>query len=570
VHTRRFWVGPVLAAIAGGCAVGPNYRTPEISTPDNWSGLKSGAAATQPSASTTQPADLSTWWQELHDPGLDELITAAVESNLDLRLATARVREARATRDVTAAPLWPQINLDGSYNYRGSSENAGPAVNTAKSRVSGLPTISVQPGAGGVGPPDITVSPARAGPMQLGGSRAPSLTLVPGTFSTANGTGVPTAVLSPPGSAGSNGPGGSSSASGASSGVRVSRQLNLFQLGFDATWELDIFGGVRRAVEAADADVAAAEETRRDVLVTLLSEVALNYVQLRGAQRRLTIASENIAAQQDTLELTRVRFQAGFTNELDVTQAQAQLATTQSQVPLLQTAIRQAIYQLSVLVGQPPGALVAELEQAAPIPSTPPDVPIGLPSDLLRRRPDIRVAERQLASATAQIGVATADLFPKFSLTGSFGTQTSNFRHFLDAKSLFWSIGPAVSWPIGDAGRIRANIAVQNARQEEALDTYEKTVLTAFQDVESALIAYENEKARHQALIGAVASNQKSTDLSNELYSRGLTAFLNVLVSQQALYVSQDQLVQSETAALTDLIALYKALGGGWEGAEFR
>lgn len=208
------------------------------------------------------------------------------------------------------------------------------------------------------------------------------------------------------------------------------------------------------------------------------------------------------------------------------------------------------------------------MEQAAPTPATPPDLPIGLPSDLLRRRPDIRVAERQLASATAQIGVATADLFPKFSLTGSFGTQTSNFRHFLDAKSLFWSIGPAVSWPIWDAGRIRANIEVHNARQEQALATYEKTVLTAFQDVESALIAYENEKVRHQALTGAVASNQKSTDLSNELYSRGLTAFLNVLVSQQALYVSQDQLVQSETAALTNLIALYKALGGGWEGAD--
>jgi NodT family efflux transporter outer membrane factor (OMF) lipoprotein len=568
MYTPRFCVSVLLAA-AGGCAVGPNYHTPETSAPATWSGLRSGPAATQPSAPTTQPADVATWWKVLRDPTLDQLMATAAQANLDLRLATARVREARAARDVTAAPLWPQINVGTAYNYGGSSENAGPGVKSPKPTVGGLPTITVQPGTGG-GPPNINVTPAGIGPFRLGGSRAPSLSVQPGGYSTVNGAGAPTAILSPPGSAPGNGAGKSSSPSGASSGARVSRQLNLFQLGFDATWELDIFGGVRRAIEAADADLSAAEEARRDVLVTLLSEVALNYVQLRGAQRRLTIASENIAAQQDTLELTLARFQAGFTNELDVAQAQAQLAATQSQVPLLQTAIRQAIYQLSVLVGQPPDALVAELEQAAPLPTTPLDLPIGLPSDLLRRRPDIRVAERQLASATAQIGVATADLFPKFSLTGSFGTQTSDIRHFLDAKSLFWSIGPAVSWPIWDAGRIRANIGVQNARQEQALATYEKTVLTAFQDVESALIAYQNEKVRHQSLTGAVAANQKSTDLSNDLYSRGLTAFLNVLISQQALYASQDQLVQSETTVLTNLIALYKALGGGWEGAELR
>ena len=249
--------------------------------------------------------------------------------------------------------------------------------------------------------------------------------------------------------------------------------------------------------------------------------MALNYVQLRGSQRRLAIANENIAAQQDSVDLTQARYKAGFTNELDVSQARAQLASTQSQVPLLVSAIRQSIYQLSVLLGEPPDALVAELELVAPIPATPPDLPLGVPSDLLRRRPDIRVAERQLAGATARIGVAMADLFPKFSLTGSFGTQVSDMRHFLDAKSLTWSIGPAVSWPVFDAGRIRANIAVQNAVQEQALATYEKTVLTAFQDVEVALVSYTNEKVRHESIAEAVAANQRATDLSNELYSRG-------------------------------------------------
>lgn len=483
---------------------------------------------------------------------LDRLVEQAIESNLDLRLATARVREARAQWDVATAAFWPQVNVGSSYSYSGSSQNSGPAVKTPKSKVGGFPAVAVRPGTDG-GPPNVTVTPSPFGPFGLGGSRRPSVTVQPGAFNSASGAGQPTVTLSPP---------------GLSSAAQVSRQLNLFQAGFDAAWELDIFGGVRRSIEAAEYDLAASEETRRGVLVTLLSEVALDYVQLRGSQRRLAIAHENIAAQQDSVDLTQARYQAGFTNELDVTQARAQLASTQSQVPLLVTAIRQSIYQLSVLLGQPPGALVADLEETAPIPAAPPDLPLGLPSELLRRRPDIRVAERQLAGATARIGVAMADLFPKFSLTGSFGTQVSDMRHFLDAKSLTRSIGPAVSWPIFDAGRIRANVEVQNARQEEALITYEQTVLTAFQDVEVALVAYMNEKIRHQSLTESVAESQKATDLSNELYSRGLTPFLNVLVSQQALYASEDQLVQSETMAATNLISLYKALGGGWEIAD--
>jgi outer membrane protein, multidrug efflux system len=329
-----------------------------------------------------------------------------------------------------------------------------------------------------------------------------------------------------------------------------------------------VFGGIRRSIEAADDDLAASEESRRDVLVTLLSEVASNYVQLRGSQRRLTIAYDNIAAQRDAVDLTESRYKAGFTNELDVAQARAQLASTQSQVPLLESAIRQSIYQLSVLLALPPGALVDELDKEAPIPATPPEVPLGLPSDLLRRRPDVRTAERQLAAQTARIGVATADLYPVFSLTGTFGPQVTNFDHILDGKSLAWSVGPSASWPVFDAGRIRANIRVQDALAEQALAIYERTLLTAFQDVESALVAYVNEKVRHQSLSDAVAANQLATDLSTELYSRGLTAFLNVLVSQQALYASEDQLVLSETSTVTDLIALYKALGGGWEVPE--
>jgi multidrug efflux system outer membrane protein len=570
MNERRVWAGLVLAIMVGGCAVGPNYRPPATPAPADWDALRPGATSTQPasaptSAPTTRPADLAAWWKNLNDPLLDALVARALASNLDLRLAEARVREARAQRDIVAAPWWPQLSLTGDYSYSGGSLNTGPKVKSSKTASKlGPPTITLAPGTGG-GPPTVAAVPARIGPIPLGGSHAPSLVIQPGTVSNTGGVSSPSAAIVPPGGSSSLTGLGATGTSGA--GGLVSRQMNLFQAGFDATWELDIFGGIRRAVEAADADLEAAEASRRDVLVTLLSEVALNYVNLRGAQRRLAIAYENIAAQQDTVNLTRQRFEAGFTNELDVAQAESQLATTQSQVPVLETALRQAMYQLSVLLALPPAALVAELEQAAPIPTSPPEIPIGVPADVLRRRPDIRVAERQLASATAQIGVATADLFPKFSLTGSFGTQTRDMRHFLDARSLFWSAGPAVSWPIFQGGAIVANIRVQGARQEQALATYEKTVLTALQDVENALVSYGNEKVRHAVLAEAVRASQKATDLSNELYGRGLTPFLNVLESQRTLYAVQDQLIQSETTAITDLIALYKALGGGWEAS---
>jgi multidrug efflux system outer membrane protein len=545
---QRLWAGLAVASIAAGCAVGPNYHAPTPTVPEQWSGPSADTATTQPGGPDTEPFDLATWWKALHDPTLDELITRAIAANPDLQLATARVREARALRDVATADFWPQLNLGGSYSYSGSSENAGtPAVGVAGGSDNALrpPTLTATPGTGGTAP-TLTVTPQTFG---FGGNGRPNAAVQPGALRIPGGVSPPTLSLGP----------------GANAGTQIGRQRNLFQWGFDATWELDIFGGTRRAVEAAEADLGAAEESRRDVLVTLTSEVALNYVELRGAQCRLRIARENIDAQRDTLELTGQRYRAGFIGELDVAQATAQLATTQSQVPLLETAVRQAIYQLSVLVGEPPGTLLAELEPENPLPVAPPAVPLGMPSDLLRRRPDIRVAERQLAAATARIGQATADLFPKFNLTGSIGPQASDIRHILDANSLAWSVGPGVSWPIFDGGRIRANIAVQDARTQQALATYHKTVLTALQDVENALIAYGNERERYVALTSAEQANTLAVELSNDLYVRGLGAFLNVLDSQRALYASQDALVQSEIIAITDLISLYKALGGGWD-----
>jgi outer membrane protein, multidrug efflux system len=340
---------------------------------------------------------------------------------------------------------------------------------------------------------------------------------------------------------------------------------DLFQAGFDASWEVDLFGGVRRSIEAADADLAASQEALRDTLVSLLAEVARNYMEVRGFQRRLAIAQENVQAQQDTLELTRARFNAGLTSELDVTQAASQLATTRSRIPALETSLKQGIHRLGVLLGQEPGALLTEMSTAAPIPTAPPEVPVGLPADLLRRRPDVRRAERQLAAATARVGVAAADLYPKLSLTGSLGLESLQLADLPKGASRFWSIGPMLSWPIFDAGRIRANIAVQDARTDQQLSTYEQTVLTALEEVENALVAYGREQVRRAQLVEAVEANRRAVALANDLYRNGLGTFLNVLDSEGALFASQSDLVQSEAGVSTDVVALYKALGGGWE-----
>lgn len=343
---------------------------------------------------------------------------------------------------------------------------------------------------------------------------------------------------------------------------------NTWEFGFDSTWELDVWGRVARGVEAADADIAALIENRRDVMITLLSDVARNYVELRGFQQRLAIARKNIALQEDTLELTQARFNAGLTNEVDVSQARSVLATTQAAVPSLDDGVQRSIHRLGVLLGMQPTALLQELASAEAIPAVPDVVGVGLPSQMLRRRADIRRAERELAAATARVGVATADLFPRFSLTGAFGYQSNAFDDIGDESARFWSFGPAVRWPIFQWGRVRAAIGVENARVDQALTRYEQAVLVSFEEVENALSAFTREQSRRMALVQAVEADRRAFDLSNQLYANGLTDFLRVLDSQRALFTSEDALVQSDQAVTANLIALYKALGGGWEAGE--
>ncbi len=345
---------------------------------------------------------------------------------------------------------------------------------------------------------------------------------------------------------------------------------NLFQLGFDAGWELDVFGGVRRAVEAADASLAASHEDMRAVLVTLQAEVARNYLELRGGQRRRAAAMENIATQEKTVALVRGRFEMGLGNELDLVQAQTQLALTRAVIPPLERSIRQAMHQLAILAGQPPASLISLLTGAETGPMVPPRLPVNLPAATIRQRPDIRAVERRLAAATAEIGVATADLFPKFSLDALFGLRSSSLGDLVTAGSRYWSIGPTVNLALFDQGKRRAVVKINEARRDELLAEYEQTVLTALAEVEDGLVAFAHERTTGQILAEAVVSGEKAVRIANGLYEAGLTDFLDVLQSEQALYQSQDQLAQSDQRLTLAMVAIFKALGGGWQDQETR
>jgi NodT family efflux transporter outer membrane factor (OMF) lipoprotein len=359
--------------------------------------------------------------------------------------------------------------------------------------------------------------------------------------------------------------GGSARTSRSSEETGSGSQRELYAAGFDAAWELDVFGGEKRAVEAAGADLQASEEDLRDVLVSLLAEVALNYVELRSFQTRLSVAEANLDAQKETYNITRWRRQAGLTTQLDVEQAKYSLEQTRAQIPGLETGLAQAKNRLAVLIGQHPGSLRNTLAERKPIPVTPLEVAVGVPADILRRRPDIRRAERRLAAQTAQIGVATADLYPRFSLFGSIGLEALSLGNLFSLGSRTHGMGATIAWPLFDAGAIRSNIEVQSALQQQALIRYEAAVLKALEDVENALIAYAKEQRRRQSLIEATEAARRAVDLAQKQYSSGLIEFGNVLIAQRSLLSLQDQLAVSEGGVTSNLIALYKSLGGGWK-----
>src|SRR5580658_5786847 len=321
---------------------------------------------------------------------------------------------------------------------------------------------------------------------------------------------------------------------------------NLWQAGFDASWEFDIFGGIRRTVEAADANFQAVAADRADVTLTLIAEVARDYIELRGAQRRIEVARKNLAIERDLLALTQSLLTAGLAPQQDTLRAEAQVRDIQAAIPEFESDERAAAYRIAALIAQPFAEVAADLSVPHLIPQLAIEVPVGLPSELLKRRPDVRAAERRIVAANARIGIAQADLYPHFSLTGAAGLESLYFSSFGNASSGYYQIGPGVTWRIFDAGKIRFEVQAESARTAAATAAYERSVLGAFRDVETALVSYASVKVRRNELAAESAADAQATEIAKLLYERGVESFLPVLDSERSLYAADDALAQSE------------------------
>ena len=453
------------AAFLAACAVGPDYRTPEMTLPQ----VLDGAA--EAGASTVDDAGLATFWTQFGDPVLDGLVQDAMFANHDLRIALARLNEARALRGAARLDLGPTVMVNAGYSDRRLAEVESPG-----------------------------------GPRDVEG----------------------------------------------------------YDAGFDATWELDFFGRNRRALEAANAQLQAAEAGLRDVQVSVAAELSRSYFELRGNQQRLEVARRNVANQAETLQLTQARLEGGTGTELDTSRAAALLAATRAFIAPLDAAVARAIHRIGVLTGRDPGALRAQLALPAGLPAVPEFIPASDPGQLLRRRPDIRVSERRLAAATARIGVAVADLFPRVTITGSAGYAADSMDTLGESGSGRYLLAPGISWGLFDLGHVRARIAASRARGEGELAAYEQTVLLALQEAEDALVTHARARERLLQLAEAADASGTAARLARLRYENGVVDFLQVLDAERTLLQAEDTLAQGRTETATSLVVLYKALGGGW------
>jgi outer membrane protein, multidrug efflux system len=341
----------------------------------------------------------------------------------------------------------------------------------------------------------------------------------------------------------------------------------LYDAGFDATWELDFFGGVRRGIQARNAELEGEVANLHDAQVSVIAEVARNYFELRGEQTQLAVARANVKNQRQVLGLAQAELRAGSGTDLDVARAQSQLSTTLSTIGPLEAAITRSIHRLSVLTGRDPDALTGTLSAPHDLPPLPPFVPVGTPEELLRRRPDIRVAERNLAASTALVGVAVSNLFPKVTFTGSFGYAAAEPAGFGSSGSRSYMIGPGITWAAFDLGRVRAQIAGARAGTVIALDQYHQTVLNALEETEDALVTHARDRDQLRNAQDAARASATAARLAEIRYQGGMVDFLSVLDAERTQLQTEDALAQSRTEAATSLIAVYKALGGGWETA---
>lgn len=461
---------PVLALVSAlllaACAVGPDYHRPEVATADQFVGVD----ATQFSTADVERE----FWKGFNDQQLNEMIERALTANHDIRIATARLREARALRGEAKLDLAPTVQASADYvRTRASERQLGPLPEAA-------------------------------------------------------------------------------------------REQDFYDSGFDAFWELDFFGRVRRGIEASSAQVQSAEASVYATQVSVTAEVARNYFELRGAQQQLAVARRNADNQGETVRITTARLDAGRGTQLDASRAQAQLSATLATIPDLEAAVTRSMLRLGVLTGQAPEALLPQLSAAQPLPTLPVAHDIGTPELLLRRRPDIRVAERDLAAATAQIGVAVGDLFPRVTFLGRWGFDAVNSSDLGNTGTESYSFGPSISWAAFDLGRVRQRIKQREAATDGALARYEQTVLQALEETDASLTAYSKAIVKQQHLQASATASLEAARLARARYESGVADFLQVLDAERTALAAEDQLARSETQTATALLATYKALGGGF------
>lgn len=454
-----------MLAILAGCTMGPDYHEIAPAVPEHWQAAQNPQARLTP----TSPEALKNWWKNFGDKQLDQLMEQALTDNLDVKIALARIDQARAERRGTRAELFPTVNIKAGAQHQ---DNPFP---------------------------------------------------------------------------------------GFAPGIRY----NLFELGFDALWEIDLFGRQQRRLEASTADLQGAAEQYRQSLVILSAELARSYVEYRSLQNQLRITRSNLEAQRHTLKLTEKLFEEGVGTQHDIVRARAQAETTEAQIPTLEANLIAALRQLEVLLGKQPGTLNTVLKSDAAVPAAPGRAILASPADTIRLRPDLRVAERSLAAATAMQGAAIAELFPKVSLSAFLGLRNTDLESLFKSAAFSYGTAANLLQPLLNFGRIRAGIDLADAKQKEAYLIYEKAVLDALRETETAMTRYLKEEVRKQTLAKSVADWRESVRLSQLRYHEGAISFLDVLDAQRALYVAEIELARSKAEASTNLIAVYKALGGG-------
>lgn len=466
----------VLLTTIAGCMVGPDYHEPNAALPVRWTQQARQETPAVRSLVVQRDVDAQ-WWTVFSDAELSSLVQRVAGENLDVKVATQRLLQARAARRMTGAGALPTLEGTASYQYARSSQN-------------GLVDVS---------------------------------------------------------------------------GLNGQSAYNLWQPGIDASWELDLWGRVRREVEAADASVQASAELRRDVLLSAIAETASDYIQLRGVQAQQAVVEQNLDIARRSLNLTQIRYSDGVATHLETAQAAAQVSGIEARLPVLESQRVHLVNALSFLLGEPPRTLEGELDAARAIPPVPPRVPVGLPSQLAERRPDIREAEARLHGATADVGVAVGDFYPRITLSANLSLQAMHFGDLDEWSSRMYGVGPALTVPIFEGGRLKGQLELRKAQQREAMIVYQRTVLNAWHEVDDAMSDYNTRQIREEKLDAAEAQDRDALENAHRQYVAGATDFLNVLTVQHDLLDTQQARVASATDVSLALVGLYKALGGGWE-----